>query len=70
MPRILINVTQEWVERLQRVLPAAIDTIEGLDVQIVELSATMDPHSWKRMREIHSQLQDLKLNIKSVTVIF
>lgn len=70
MPRILINVSQEWVDRLQSVLPAAIDTLTGLEAQLqnVHLEGNIDPIDL--IDQVASQLTDLKRSIQSVRIIF
>ncbi len=70
MPRILINVSQDWLDRLQRVTPAAIETLEGLEAQLqtVHTEGNIDPVDL--IDQVISQLGTLRRNLESVRIIF
>lgn len=70
MPRILIDVSQEWLNRLQQVLPAAIDTLSGLEHQVHTSIIEGVPDPLDLLDQIGSQLTDLRRSIESARVIF
>lgn len=70
MPRILIDVSQEWLDRLQQVLPAAIDALTGLEHQIRASMIEGVPEPLDLLDQMGSQLNDLRRSIESARVIF
>ncbi len=70
MPRLLINVNQEWIERLQAVIPSAISTLQGLELQISSARQEGEFEAIDLLDQIASQLADLRRNLQSVRIIF
>lgn len=70
MPRVLINVSQEWLDRLQTVLPAAIDALSGISYQIDNLALHGDRDPVDLLDQIASQLTDLRRSLESARIIF
>lgn len=70
MPRIKIDVNETWLIRLQRVLPAAIDTLQGLDqlCQNVETEGTPPPE--EAIDILQSQIRDLRRQLQTIAIIF
>lgn len=70
MPRVLIDVSQEWLDRLQTVLPAAIDALSGLNYQIDNFMLHGDIKPVDLLDQIGSQLTDLRRSLESARIIF
>ena len=70
MPRILIEVSDAWVTRLQSVLPAAIDTLSSFEHQLRQSIVNGDPEPADLCEQLLSQTIDLRRNIEAVRLIF
>lgn len=70
MPRILIEVNEAWLTRLQQVLPAAIDTLTGWHWLIVYHESNGDQEAKDILKILDGQIEDLKRNIEAIRIIF
>lgn len=70
MPRIVIEVNEAWLTRLQQVIPAAIDTLTGLNHLILYDKTNGHTEPEKLLQILHGQIEDLRRNIESIRIIF
>lgn len=70
MPKLLIEVSNEWLDRLQRVIPAAIDTLTGWEAQIRASQIEGNPDAVDLTEQLLSQIIDLRRTIEAVRIIF
>lgn len=70
MPRVLINVSDAWLNRLQTVIPSAIDTLQGLQHQIQTCLTEGTPEPEHLLEQLQSQIIDLRRNIEAIRIIF
>lgn len=70
MPRILIEVSDAWITRLQSVLPAAIDTLTSFEHQLRQTVVQGNPDAANLCEQLLSQVIDLRRNIEAVRLIF
>lgn len=70
LPRILINVNETWSARFQIVLPAAIDTLTGLEQQCMNCIIGGEPDAADLVERLQSQLIDLRRNLESIRLMF
>ena len=70
VPRKLMDVSDAWLKRFQTAIPAAIDTLTGLEFQIVssETEGKIDPCDL--LQQIYSQIVDLRRSLEAVRLIF
>lgn len=70
MPRIKIDVSDAWLNRLRQVLPAAIDALSGWEHQIQNASVEDGPDADDLLQQLHAQMVDLRRSIEAVRIIF
>lgn len=70
MPRVLIDVNEAWLQRVQRVIPAAIDTLTGWEHQCRAATIEGTPDASDLLQQLHQQIIDLRRNIETVKIIF
>lgn len=70
MPRILIDVNESWAERFNRVLPDAIDALNGWEHQCRVQTITGVPNPEDLIEQLHAQIIDLRRNLETVRLIF
>lgn len=70
MPRILIEVNEAWLIRLQQVIPAAIDALTGWQHQIQSGEHSTHQEAENTLKILHGQMEDLRRNLESVSMIF
>lgn len=70
MPRVHIDVNEAWVDRFKRVLPAAIDTLNGWEYQCRNSIISGVPNSDDLIEQLQQQVIDLRRNLESIRLIF
>lgn len=70
MPRKLIDVNELWLERIQNVIPLAIDTLQGLEAQILRSQLLGEPDPIDLIDNLSHQINTLRRNLESVRIIF
>jgi hypothetical protein len=70
MPKIIIEVSDAWLDRLQQVLPAAIDTLYSFEHQCRRSIIDGSPDPPDLIEQLLSQIIDLRRTIEAVRIIF
>lgn len=70
MPRILIEVNEDWLTRLELVIPAAIDCLTGWNHLIHYHETNGHQEAEDLLQILSGQIEDLKRNIESIRIIF
>lgn len=70
LPRIRIDVNKAWIDRFNRVLPAAIDTLNGWEYQCGSAMISGVPNSDELIEQLQRQIIDLRRNLETVRLIF
>lgn len=70
MPRVMIDVSQEWIDRLQQVIPAAIATLYSFEHQLRRSIIDGSPEPVDLIDQLLSQVIDLRRTVEAIRVIF
>ena len=70
MPRVLIDVDQSWYSRFESGILQVLDTIEGIEHQLMQLTIDPNANNAARIMEMAAQLRDLRTNVRSWQIIF
>lgn len=70
MPRITIDVNETWLNRMQQVIPAAIDTLQGLDQLCQNSEQEGIPPTEDAIGILQSQIRDLRRQLQTIAIIF
>lgn len=70
MPRVRIDVSEAWLDRLRQVLPAAVDALTGWEHQIDAVRIEGKSDAETLLDQLHGQIIDLRRSIQAVKVIF
>lgn len=70
MPRIMLEVNEAWLQRYNRVIPAAIDTLNGWEYQCRSAIVEGVPNADQLIEQLQQQIIDLRRNLETVRLIF
>lgn len=70
MPKILIEVSDVWYERLRRVIPAAIDALEAIEYRITDNHSTGQFTSEDLIDQISEDINQMRRNLETIKIIF
>ena len=70
MPRIMIEVSSEWVQRFHDVLPSAIATLQGFENQMEVSIVSGEIEAAHLLESLLSQIRDLRRSLESTRVMF
>lgn len=70
MPRVLIDVNESWAERFNRVIPDAIETLNGWEFQCRNVIINGVPNAEDLIEQLSAQIIDLRRNLETVRLIF
>lgn len=70
MPRVLIDISDTWLQRYETGVTQLLDTLEGLRNQLEHARPETVTAAYGKMADIASQLDDLKRNVESWRLMF
>lgn len=65
-----MDVNEQWIARLQRVLPAAVDTLSSFEHQIQHCLMSDASAADDLLDQLHSQIIDLRRMLETIVIIF
>lgn len=70
MPRIMIDVSTEWLARYNEVMPSAINALEGFEAQIRSaiIDGKTDPDDL--LEQLYGQIKDLRRSLEATRPMF
>lgn len=70
MPRVLLDVSEGWHSRFENGVVQVLDTIEGVEHQLMRLTVEPSVDNGAKIMEIAAQLRDLRTNVRSWQIVF
>ena len=70
MPRILVDVSDEWLKRYQQGVSDCIDTLTGLEHQLRQPRLNSLQEAYEFTEQISEQLLNLRRNVESWRLMF
>lgn len=70
MPKVLLEVSDAWIDRLQQVIPAAIDTLYSFEHQTRRSIVENTPEAVDLLEQLLPQIIDLRRTLEAVRIIF
>lgn len=65
-----MDVNEQWVARLQQVLPAAVDALSSFEHQITTTLMGEAAEPDVLLGQLHSQIIDLRRMLETIVIIF
>lgn len=70
MPRILLDVSEGWHSRFENGVLQVLDTLEGIEHQLRQLTIEPSTDNAAKIMELVAQLRDLRTNVRSWQIVF
>jgi hypothetical protein len=70
MPRVLLDVSKEWLDRWQAVTPASIEAMKSWERQIQCSLLESNPEPGHLLEILLSQIMDTRRNLESARHLF
>lgn len=70
MPRIMIDISRDWLDRYNEVMPSAINALDGFEAQIRACIICGQTEPADLLEQLYSQIKDLRRSLEATRLMF